>query len=443
MSASREKKLRQDPTPGADPKTFKELEQAKAEKRSNLLYSVIGVLFLVAVVACLIWKSNIISRSATAVTIDGEKYTAAEVSFYYKNVYRSFLQNNSYFISYLGLDTGSSLKGQTVNATAASMLGVEEGSSWHDSMTEKVYGHELLRTLQYQAYANAYSDELTYSDQEIQDAYNADPKTYDRASWEYVVVSGAAESTTDADGNTVQPTDEETAAAKEAAKETADKILAAYQSGTSLESAAASYYDGVIGNWLFDDARQSGDTDVLEVNDDYYVAVFHDRYLEESNTVSVRHILVMPEAGTKTSDEEGYDEEQEQLKAAAHTKAEEILAEWKAGDATEDSFIDLVTKDSEDGTKYTGGLISDISVDSSLVDSFKDWALDSSRKPGDTDVVDSTYGSHVMYFVGTGLPVWKAAVVNTLRSDDVDEWTNSLVEGADVSQSDFGMKFVG
>lgn len=73
----------------------------------------------------------------------------------------------------------------------------------------------------------------------------------------------------------------------------------------------------MIGNWLFDDARQSGDTDVLEVNDDYYVAVFHDRYLEESNTVSVRHILVMPEAGTKTSDEEGYDEEQEQLKAAA------------------------------------------------------------------------------------------------------------------------------
>ena len=128
MSASREKKLRQDPTPGADPKTFKELEQAKAEKRSNLLYSVIGVLFLVAVVA--------FREGRTAVTIDGEKYTAAEVSFYYKNVYRSFLQNNSYFISYLGLDTGSSLKGQTVNATAASMLGVEEGSSWHDYMMD-------------------------------------------------------------------------------------------------------------------------------------------------------------------------------------------------------------------------------------------------------------------------------------------------------------------
>ena len=508
MSASREKKLRQDQavSGSTDPKTYRELEQQRAEKRSNRLYGTIGVLFAVVVVICLIWKSNIISRSATALTIDGEKYTAAEVSFYYQNVYRSFLQNNSYFISYLGLDTNSTLKGQTVNATAASMLGVEEGSSWHDyimdntikqmttiqnglkeakeqgfqypdgvqaqyddsmqalkdsavgsgttvkkylqqnlgsTMTEKVYGQELMRTLQYQAYASAYSDGLSYTDQEIQDAYKADPKTYDRASWEYVVVSGTAESTTDADGNTVQPTDEETAAAQEAAKEAADEILSAYQNGTSLEAAAsdyekatyydtrdASYYDGTIGNWLYDDARRSGDADVLEVSGSYYVAVFHDRYLEESDTVSVRHILVMPENGTKASGDEGYDEEQAQLKAAARTQAEEILAEWKAGEATEESFSQLAMKESDDGSKYTGGLISDISVDSSLVDSFKDWALDPSRRSGDTDVVDSTYGSHVMYFVGTGLPVWKA-------------WTNGLVENAVVSQSDFGMKFVG
>lgn len=520
MSASRDKNLRQNSAAGStDPKTFKELEQQKAEKRSNLLYSIIGVLFLVAVVVCVIWRSNIISRTATAVTIDGEKYTAAEVSFYYQNVYRSFLQSNSYYINYLGLDTGSSLKSQTVNATAASMLGVEEGSSWYDyimdntikqmtmiqnglkeakevgyeypasvqaqyedsmqalkdtavgsgttvikylqqnmgsTMTEKVYGQELLRTLQYQSYANSYSDGLTYTDAEIQDTYNADPKTYDRVSWEYVIISGAAESTTDADGNTVQPTDEESAAAKDARKASADKILAAYKNGTSLEAAAnsdekatyydtrdASYYDGVIGNWLYDDARQSGDADVLEVSDDYYVAVFHKRYLEESDTVSVRHILITPEAGTKTSDEDGYDEEQEQLKAAARTKAEEILAQWKAGEATEDSFIQLALEDSDDSSKYTGGLISNISVDASLVESFKNWALDPSRKSGDTDVVDSTYGSHVMYFVGTGLPVWKASVVETLRSNDVNQWAEDLSANADVSQSDFGMKFVG
>ncbi len=50
MSASREKKLRQDQTASGmtDPKAEKELEEQKAEKRSNVLYSVIGVLFVVA-----------------------------------------------------------------------------------------------------------------------------------------------------------------------------------------------------------------------------------------------------------------------------------------------------------------------------------------------------------------------------------------------------------
>ena len=76
MSASNEKKLQKDLVTGStDPKTFKELEQQKAEKRSNLLYSIIGVLFLVAVVVRLIWRSNIISRTATAVTI--RAFTAA------------------------------------------------------------------------------------------------------------------------------------------------------------------------------------------------------------------------------------------------------------------------------------------------------------------------------------------------------------------------------
>ena len=283
MSASREKKLRQDQTASGyvDPKAEKELEEKKAEKRSNVLYSVIAVLFVLVVAASFLWRSNVISRNATALTIDGETYNAAEVNFYYQNVYRGFLQSNSYFISYLGLDTNASLKSQTVNATAASMMGVEEGSSWHDYimdntvkqmtmvqrglkqaqeegyqfpasvqeqyedslnslktsaestgmsvkaylqrnlgaiMTEKVYNQQVLRMLQYQAYAQSYSDSLTYTDAELEAAYQADPKAYDKAAWEYVVVSGAADSTTDADGNTVQATDEEQAAAKEAAK---------------------------------------------------------------------------------------------------------------------------------------------------------------------------------------------------------------------------------
>lgn len=521
MSASREKKLRQDQAASGavDPKTLKEQEQKKAEQRTNRLYAAIGVAFVLVVVVCLIWKSNIINRSATAVTIDDEKYTAAEVSYYYTSVYNSFLQNYSYFVSYLGLDTSASLKSQTVNATAASMLGVEEGSSWHDymldtaiqqmtliqnvlkqaesegfrfsdgvtaqhadamayleetatgggmsvkdylqqsygsTMTEKVYSNELLRTLQYYDYYEAYSDSLTYTDQEINDAYKAEPLNYDRVTWEYALVNGAAESTTDADGNTVEPTEAEETAAKEAAKEAAEAILAAYEDGKSLEKAAAdyetatyydtreaTYYDSVTGNWLFDDARAADDAAVLESGSNYYVAVFHKRYLEESDTVNVRHILIMPEDGTLASGDEGYEAEQAQLTADARAKAEDVLAQWKAGEATEESFIKLAAEYSDDGSKYTGGLIADVSVDSSLVEEFKDWCLDSSRKVGDTDVVDSTYGSHVMYFSGTGLPVWKASVASDLRSEALNTWLDEMTADAAVTKSDFGMKLVG
>ena len=349
------------------------------------------------------------------------------------------------------LKTAATSSGMSVNKYLQQNLG--------STMTEKVYGQQVLKLLQYQDYANAYADRLTYTDEQLEEAYQADTKTYDKASWEYVVVSGAAESTTDADGNTVQPTDEETeaakAAAKETAKATAEEILAAYNSGKSLESIAgnyekatyynttdATYYDGVVGNWLFDDARKDGDTEILEVGTNYYVGLFHSRGREEYKTVDIRHILITPETGTKAQGDEGYEDEQTQLKAAARTKAEEILAEWKAGDATEDSFAKLAMEDSADGSKYTGGLYTRITK-GQMVEAFNDWCFDSSRKSGDTDVVDTTYGSHVMYFVGYDLPAWAASVTSDLQEKAASEWSTALSENADVQQSDFGMKFVG
>lgn len=322
-------------------------------------------------------------------------------------------------------------------------------------MTEKVYNQQVLRMLQYQAYAQSYSDSLTYTDAELEAAYQADPKAYDKAAWEYVVVSGAADSTTDADGNTVQATDEEQAAAKETAKATAEEILAAYNSGKSLESIAgnyekatyynttdAAYYDGVVGNWLFDDARKDGDTEILEVGTSYYVSLFHSRGREEYKTVDIRHILITPETGTKAQGDEGYEDEQTQLKAAARTKAEEILAQWKSGEATEDSFAQLAMENSADGSKYDGGLYTRVTK-GWAVEEFNDWCFDASRKDGDTGIVDTTYGSHVMYFVGYDLPAWAASVTSDLQEKASSEWSTALSENADVQQSDFGMKFVG
>ena len=524
MSASREKKLRQDQTASGyvDPKAEKELEEKKAEKRSNVLYSVIAVLFVLVVAASFLWRSNVISRNATALTIDGEKYSAAEVNFYYQNVYRGFLQSNSYFISYLGLDTNASLKSQTVNATAASMMGVEEGSSWHDYimdntvkqmtmiqrglkqaqeegyqfpasvqeqyedslnslktsaestgmsvkaylqknlgaiMTEKVYNQQVLRMLQYQAYAQSYSDSLTYTDAELEAAYQADPKAYDKAAWEYVVVSGAADSTTDADGNTVEPTDEENAAAKAKAESDAAAVLARVQGGEALEDVAKDYESASytstdagsnngsdVANWVFDSARKAGDSAVVASDSNCYVVVFRSVGRQEYATKDVRHILFKVDESALDSEAETYEADLQAAKDAAKAAAEDALAQWKAGEATEDSFAALANELSvDDGSNTNGGLYTKI-YKNQMVTEFNDWCFDASRQSGDTGIVygeSSNYkGYHVIYFVGDDVPYWQVQAENALRNTDTEAWLDGLLDSADVVQEN-GMKHVG
>lgn len=519
MSASREKQNRQ--ANGADPKTAREAQQRKEEKRSNFLYGLIAVVFLAVVIISVVWRTNVIPRMATAASIDGENYNAAEVSYYYQSAYRNFVSNYSYFVSYLGLDTSISLKNQEINETAVSMLEIEdpkEGMTWYDyfmdqalenmaviqtglkaaaaenfsyptsvqaqydetmeslrtaaassgasvsqylsanfggGITEKVYSEQLMRMLQYSAYATAYTEGLSYSDSELTEAYNANRNTYDHVAYEVVTLSGAAESTTDDDGNPVDPTEEESAAAMEAARNTMNALLDDFKDGGNLETLAeaseATYSENENGNysagsvlseWLYDSARKDGDAAVLEDGTVLYVAVFHNRFRDEYATVNVRHILLNKAAATLGAEDEGYDAEQEQLTADAHAKAEEVLAQWQSGDATEDSFAALAFTESGDGgSRFNGGLYTRV-YKGQMLETFNDWCFDASRKPGDTGLVDTTYGTHVMYYVGTDLPRWQAQVTEAKANEDYIAWEEGRIEGITPELHNFGMGFV-
>ena len=274
--------------------------------------------------------------------------------------------------------------------------------------------------------------------------------------YESVTILGSAAGTTDADGNTVDPTDEEKDAAKQSAKDAADEMLAAYRNGKKLEPLAdanekATYNnnDGtiyssgdVLSEWLFDDARKAGDSAVLESGTTYYVVVFHERFRDEYPTIDVRHILIQPAAGELSEGDEGYEDEQAQLNADAKAKAEDILAQWQAGEATEDSFAALAMENSSDGSKYDGGLYTQV-YQGQMVTAFNDWCFDASRQPGDTAVVETTYGYHVMYFVGEDLPRWQAQVSDTLKNEDYAEWVTALTADVSIEKNDSGMKYVG
>ena len=100
MSASREKKKRQELLAGGvDPKTAREAEQKAAEKRSKILYTTLAAIFVVVAVFLLVYNSGILQRSQTAVTIDGEKYTVADVSYYYQDAYQNFLNTYGSYAS--------------------------------------------------------------------------------------------------------------------------------------------------------------------------------------------------------------------------------------------------------------------------------------------------------------------------------------------------------
>ena len=135
---------------------------------------------------------------------------------------------------------------------------------------------------------------------------------------------------------------------------------------------------------------------------------------------SVRHILVCPEGGTTSED--GYtttytDEEW----AACLAEAEKILQEWKDGEATEESFAALVTTYTEDpGSVSTGGLYENINPTSSYVENFLKWSVDMNRQTGDTGIVQTEYGYHIMYFV-SGEPYWTSAVQTQLLSERAEQ----------------------
>lgn len=124
-------------------------------------------------------------------------------------------------------------------------------------------------------------------------------------------------------------------------------------------------------------------------------------YRNESTTVDVRHILLTPT--TYTTDE------------ATLAKAEEVLAEWKAGEATAESFGALAEQYTEDsGSKATGGLYAGV-AQGEMVAEFNDWIFDTARAEGDSGIVKTDYGYHIMYFVGKGGQIWISEVENALK----------------------------
>jgi len=173
--------------------------------------------------------------------------------------------------------------------------------------------------------------------------------------------------------------------------------------------------------WAFADGRKVLDKSVFTTDSACYVVLLVDTQYA-LNTIDVRHILIkFNDSSSTPTDKE---------KADAKKKAEELYKEWKDGDATEESFAELAKKNTEDeGSKENGGLYEAVRS-GSMVDSFDNWCFDKSRKAGDTGIVESTYGYHIMYFVSNNKDDlnWKADLKEKHTQDDYSKYLENLLK---------------
>ena len=485
-------------------------KKAKIKKYVTMTASIAIVIGLViGIVAVSLSKAPKLEKTVSGTS---EKYEIdnAMMAYFMYGQYKSYVQNNYYYLSYLELDTSKSLKSQSpagskdttwfaffmnvaknqVNELVAlastaqekglkleekelkeiddTMKSIKEAAATNGFASVNKYLASYYVTgvtesavrkcmeLQYLAskYYTELTDSYTYTDAQIEKYADDNPDKF--LKFDYIYYTFKPDAKSDA-------TDAEKKKALEEAKAKADELKgkitddksflelitemekakeeeekknetgtsAASGSGTSdkeekdytksyIKEGAAYEKDKDLTKWVDEKDRKVGDVTVIETKDGDTVTGYSVYYLtktfykDEYATKNVRHILFGIGNYGDYAD-----------KAAAKKKAEEILATYKKGDMTEDSFSALAKEYTNDSNADKGGLYENVEKDT-MVTAFNDWIYDESRKPGDTGIVETTYGQHVMYFVGDGKIAWKLTAENNLKSEQYDKELKDL-----------------
>ncbi|NLC89840.1 MAG: hypothetical protein GX681_07230, partial [Clostridiaceae bacterium] len=213
-----------------------------------------------------------------------------------------------------------------------------------------------------------------------------------------------------------------------------DKLISLKKNPEGLDYlTAGSRLSSSSKSWLTDAERQDGDTTVIEDTKSVTALVFHSAEFEDVYVYNVRHILIDSSAVSGEDDDPVSDD---QIKA----RAEEILAEYEAGEKTEEAFAKLAeTYSSDGGSVDNGGLYENVPY-GTMVEPFQDWSLDESRQAGDTGIVKTDHGYHIMYFGGLGDAKSVDYRVETLaKTEKINDWSQSLIAGSEIERHSLGM----
>ena len=302
-----------------------------------------------------------------------------------------------------------------------------------------------------------YNNSLSYEDADLREAEAENYDAYSSYSYNHYYLSTskfddaaaaeeAAKTLTADDITTVEELD----AAIAALPMNAESTSAASNANTDvLYSSVSSIYR----DWVVDASRKAGDltyvpstsTSTDENGNEttnvtgYYVIMFNGVNENTFPLVNVRHILAAFEGGNYDS-ATGITTYSDEEKLTAKQEAEELLKQWKEGKANEASFGILADEKSDDGDGTTGGLYTNI-YPGQMVTNFNNWCFDASRQVGDTGIVETEYGYHVMFFAGNAEQTYRDLLIeNDLRNNDFTAWYTALT--ADITSEVGNTKYI-
>ncbi len=465
----------------ADEMAAKKLAAKKKERQdkiiriTSIITSIVLVIGLVGMIVYSTVNSNnrengTYLKKDIAMESADYKINNAQHMYFFQNYYASFMQSNQDYMQYMGLDTEKSLKEQTApytdddgksmtwyeyfmkgtNDQVKQTLVLAQAAKEADFKLSDEDNKEIEETLKnitpenfapgltkddikvclelsllaanYQAKVQG---DIKYTDADLEKYYGENKNDYDVVDYRMYSFSYATESDTESSDKMSRDeakklADELAATGNETAfvawlrnyftntlKIEADKLDSQVETTLSQDFSYSESYVGI--DFLFGANTKVGDIKVVEDEDNGLFKVFlmlSTRERDNSLTKTVRHILIAPE-----------DMQNETQKKEAKAKADKLLADWAKGEATEQSFAALVHDNTDDtGSKETGGLYENFGK-GEMVEAFENWSYDAARKAGDTAVVETEYGYHIMYFVGNGTPVWKKAAETNFVSN--------------------------
>lgn len=318
-------------------------------------------------------------------------------------------------------------------------------SSYSKGLNEK----GLRELLEIELLATRYNDDIqtkaneSVTKEQVEAEYNENVKTYNYTNVRYYSIT--MPTLTKADGELDEEFNQRKADEQKKVTDAANAILEKATDAETLKTAALEHknsdladgtkpteVDPTVENkfmthntfkttvseeaadWLFDEARKAGDKKVFTTDKAAFI-ILVDAPSYAGINADVRHCLIqfdVEEGATPTDDQ----------KAATWNEAVKIKEEWMKAGGTEDAFKEIVTKYNEDtSSTENGGLYEGIIPSSSYVDNFKFWAVDPARKEGDCDIVESSYGYHIMYFVKSNGADWETTALTKLQEEAYSE----------------------